>query len=109
MMAVAHLNTETISDWQSFHEESRRAFGFPAGYGMNMNAWIDCLTYLDGGDGMSRFHLTEDEMLEIEVSNSASFRSRLPEIYDALVECSSFINERNVEAGKRPLLSLTFL
>ena len=74
-MAVAHLNTETISDWQSFHEESRRAFGFPAWYGMNMNAWIDCLTYLDEGDGMSRFHLFENEMLEIEVSDSASFRS----------------------------------
>ena len=98
MMAVAHLNTVTISDWQSFHEESRRAFGFPAWYGMNMNAWIDCLTYLG-----------EEEMLEIEVSDSTSFMSRLPEIYHALVECSSFVNKRNVEAGKRPMLSLTLL
>jgi hypothetical protein len=108
-MAVAHLNTVRISDWQSFHDESRRAFGFPEWYGMNMNAWIDCLTYLDEGDGLSRFHLGEEEVLEIEVSDSASFRSRLPEIYDALVQCSSFVNERNVEAGKRAMLSLTFL
>jgi hypothetical protein len=28
-MAVAQLNTQAIYDWQSFHEESRRAFGFP--------------------------------------------------------------------------------
>lgn len=76
---------------------------------MNMNAWIDCLTYLDEGDGLSRFHLGEEEVLEIEVSDSASFRSRLPEIYDALVQCSSFVNERSVEAGKRAMLSLTFL
>ena len=108
-MAVAHLNTLAISDWQSFHEESRGAFGFPHFYGMNMNAWIDCLTYLDEGDGMSRFHLGEGELLEIEVSDSQSFRSRLPEIHDALVECSSFVNARKVEAAKRPLLSLTFL
>ena len=108
-MAVAYLNTVRISDWQSFHDESRRAFGFPEWYGMNMNAWIDCLTYLDEGDGLSCFHLGEKEILEIEVSYSASFQSRLPEIYDALVQCSSFVNERNVEVGKRPLLSLTFL
>ena len=108
-MAVAHLNTLAISDWHSFHEESRRAFGFPEFYGMNMSAWIDCLTYLDEGDGMSRFHLDEGELLEVEVSDSQSFRSRLPEIYDALVECSSIVNARYMEVGKSPLLSLTFL
>ena len=108
MMATARLNTSAISDWQSFHEESCQAFGFPDFYGMNMNAWIDCLTYLDEGDGMSRFHLAEGEGLDIEVSDSEAFRSRLPEIYDALVECSSFVNVRRVEAGKPPVLSLIF-
>jgi RNAse (barnase) inhibitor barstar len=43
-MATAPLNTLAISDWQSLHEESRQAFGFPDFYGMNMDAWIDCLT-----------------------------------------------------------------
>ena len=76
---------------------------------MSMDAWIDCLTYLDEGDGMSRFHLAEGEALEIEVSDSEAFKSRLPEIYDALVECTFFVNERSVEAGKPPLLSLIFL
>ena len=108
-MATAHLNTPAISDWQSFHEESCHAFGFPDFYGMNMNAWIDCLTYLDEGDGMSRFHLAQGERLDIEVADSEAFRIRLPEIFDALVECSSFVNERNVEAGRPPVLSLIFL
>ena len=73
-----------------------------------MNAWIDCLTYLDEGDGVSRFHLAEGEALDIEVSDSEAFKYRLPEIYDALVECSSIVNERSVEAGKPPVLSLIF-
>jgi hypothetical protein len=109
MMATARLNTLTISDWQSFHEECRQTFGFPDFYGMNMDAWIDCLTYLDEGDGMSRFHLAESEGLDIEVSDSEAFKSRLPEIYDALVRCTSFVNQRSVDAGKSPLLSLIFL
>jgi hypothetical protein len=108
-MATARLNTESISDWQSFHQACRAAFGFPAFYGMNMNAWIDCLTYLDEGDGMSRFHLAEGEMLHIEVSDTRSFNARLPEIFDALVECSSSVNQRYIEVGKSPKLSLIFL
>jgi len=108
-MATVRLDTHAISDWQSFHEESRRAFGFPDFYGMNMNAWIDCLTYLDEGDGMSRFHLAKGETLEIEVSDADNFRSRVPEIFDALVECSSVVNNRHTEEGKPPLLSLSLL
>lgn len=108
-MATARLNTESISGWQSFHQVCREAFGFPAFYGMNMNAWIDCLTYLDEGDGMSRFHLAEGEMLNIEVSDTRAFNFRLPEIFDALVEGSSAVNRRYVETGKRPMLSLIFL
>ena len=108
-MATVRLDTSSISDWDSFHKTCREVFGFPDFYGMNMNAWIDCLTYLDEGDGMSRFHLAAGERLNIEVSDTKSFNARLPEIFDALVECSAFVNQRYLEAGKSPLLSLVFL
>ena len=108
-MATVRLDTSLISDWNSFHTTCREAFGFPNFYGMNMDAWIDCLTYLDEGDGMSRFHLASGERLNIEVSDTSSFNSRAPEILDALVECSAFVNQRYPEAGKSPLLALVFL
>lgn len=92
----------------AFHEVCRETFGFPDFYGMNMNAWIDCLTYLDEGDGMSRFHLTEGEVLRVEIGQSESFRSRLPEIFNAIVECTSIGNERYIESGKSPKLELVF-
>ena len=107
-MATVRLDTVAISDWQSFHEACRQAFGFPDFYGMNMNAWIDCLTYLDEGDGMSRFRLAKGETLNVEISDAESFRSRLPEIYDALVESSAFVNQRYFDSGKSPVLSLHF-
>lgn len=108
-MATARLNTEVITDWQSFHEVCREVFGFPEFYGMNMNAWIDCLSYLDEGDGMSRFHLAVGEMLHVEVPAAESFKARLPEIFDALVEGSAAANRRCIESGKPPALSLILM
>lgn len=108
-MATVRLETESISDWQSFHETCREVFGFPDFYGMNMDAWIDCMSYLDEDAGMTRFNLSEGEKLHIEVSATESFNRRLPEIFDALVECSAFVNQHYVEDGKAPVLSLLFL
>ena len=108
-MATARLETESITDWQSFHGACREVFGFPDFYGMNMNAWIDCMSYMDEDAGMTRFNLAEGEMLHIEVSATESFNRRLPEIFDALVECSAFVNQRYGEDGRAPILSLVFL
>ena len=108
-MAVVRLDTELITDWQSFHETSRKAFGSPSFYGMNMDAWIDCLSYLYEDNNMTTYHLDKDETLQIEVSAAKSFKTRVPEIFDALVECTGFVNERYVEDGKSRALSLVFL
>ncbi len=105
-MARVSLDTKQIEDWESFHLLCKEEFGFPDFYGMNMNAWIDCLSYIDDdGDRMSRFNLAKGEMLYIEVSDTKAFNSRLPEIFDALVECSAFVNERYESS----VLSLVFL
>jgi hypothetical protein len=96
-MAHVILDATAITDWDSFHSESQRAFGFPAFYGRNMDAFIDCLTYLD--DGMSRFDLAADETLTIEVRGAHDFFARAPELADALVRAVAFVNHRNLEAG----------
>jgi hypothetical protein len=49
----------------------------------------------------SSFHLVSDETLNIQVSATESFNSRLPEIFDALVECTAFVNQRYVEMESR--------
>jgi hypothetical protein len=103
-MAYVRLNTSEISDWDSFHKISQETFGFPDFYGKNMDAWIDCLTYLREGDGMSRFHLNQDEMLEIEVTDTKRFKQRVPEIFDVCVECIAFVNFRN----SSPVLCIVF-
>jgi hypothetical protein len=73
------LDCDKISDWRSFHEEFAKAFGFPDFYGKNMNAWIDCLTYVDD-PGMSAIHCERGSVLVLELLNVKTFRLRCPEL-----------------------------
>ena len=45
MTKNVQIDGSAISDWNSFHDIFAAAFGFPAFYGRNMNAWIDCMTW----------------------------------------------------------------
>jgi hypothetical protein len=105
-MARAWLETRNIVDWPTFHDACTLAFGFPDFYGRNMNAWIDCLADLRAGDGMSRFHLADGEVLQVQVPAWSDFHGRLPGIAEALVECSRLVNERLQEQGEKPVLAL---
>jgi hypothetical protein len=105
-MATAILDTSAIVDWDTFHAASRAAFGFPDFYGNNIDAWIDCLTYLDLDDGMSKFALAAGETLTIEVRDAEAFAERAPEQALALMEATAFVNRRHIEDGKQPMLVL---
>lgn len=108
-MAQVVLDGQRITDWESFHAVCREAFGFPGFYGANMDAWIDCLTYLYEGDGLSRFVLRPNEQLHIHVIGSATLRRRHPEILEELVACTGFVNDRYRAVGQPPALDLELL
>lgn len=105
-MPTVSLDCRRIADWKSFHAECQAVFGFPEFYGHNMDAWIDCLGGLRDGDGMSKFTLLPEETLCIEVLHSLSLRQKAPEILEALEDCAAEVNERCVENGQKPPLSL---
>ena len=101
---IVTIPTSRITDWDSFHGVFQTALGFPGFYGRNMNAWIDCLTYLD--DGMTRFTVADGDTLTLRIDDADGFASRCPEQYLALIECAAFVNFRRREAGLNPGLSL---
>ena len=108
-MKSVQLGTAQIRDWASFHETFANLLGFPGFYGANMDAWIDCMSYLDDpGAGMSSVHLEPGEWLTIQVSNTEDFQKRCPEQFAELVACTSFVNQRFVRAGSRCRISLLF-
>ena len=105
-MATAHLDGSQIRDWDSFHDVSARVLGFPPFYGRSLNAWIDCLTYLDESDGMSRFSLRPGEVLELELSESHAVKRNAPDVLTALIDTVGFVNKRYEDRGKPPMLRL---
>lgn len=105
-MATVQLNGETITDWTSFHQVCQHAFGFPDSYAHNLDAWVDCLSYLRDDDGMTKFKLKPDEVLQIEILHADILRQKAPDILDEVTYCIGGINERYVDYGELPALAL---
>ncbi|MGP8260774.1 MAG: barstar family protein [Acidobacteriaceae bacterium] len=106
---MVSVDCDNIHDWPSLHDEFARVFGFPDFYGRNMDAWIDCMESLDKPeDGMSRIHCEPGTVLTLELKNVRHFRERCREQYDAIIECSAFVNWSRIEVGETTVLALSF-
>ncbi len=93
MIKRIRINTDLITDWESFHDVFKITFGFPDFYGRNMDAWIDCMTDIDDNQtGMLRVSINKTDTLVIELINSNSFKERCLAFYFALNECAAFVN-----------------
>lgn len=105
--SVIAIPAPLISDWESFHTVFEKVLGFPAYYGRNMDAWIDCMTYVDDPDaGMVGAPVERGELLTLRLDDAADFEVRCPEQYAALIECAAFVNYRRMETGGQPVLAL---
>jgi len=103
------LDCARITDWHSFHQEFAHAFGFPDFYGANMDAWIDCLTYLDDANaGMTAVHCDPGSVVVLELLDVKSFKQRCPDQYGAVIECAAFVNWRRLEKDEPAVLALSF-
>ena len=109
IVSLAKIECGNIHDWDSFHDEFNRVFGFPDFYGRNMDAWIDCMSSLaNPEDGLTQVHCEEGKVITIELGNVKEFMSRCPEQYNAIIECSAFVNWRLIENSEQPVLALSF-
>jgi hypothetical protein len=100
-----------MTDWDSFHDVFAEVLGFPGYYGRNMDAWIDCVTHADNVEaGMIAPGLiaAPGDVLTLQMKGVADFAERCPEQYEALIECSAFVNWRRVDRGQRPIIALSF-
>ena len=67
------------------------------------------MTSLDAPkEGMSSVHVANGDILVLCISGARDLKKRCPEIYDALVECSAFVNYRRIETGGQAILTLSF-
>jgi hypothetical protein len=71
-----------------------------------MDAWVDCLSYLRDEDGMTRFRLKHNEVLEVVVKDAAQMKERAPDLLEEMTFCVAGINERYEDYGEKPALKL---
>jgi hypothetical protein len=107
-MPVVEIDTGRIVDWDSFHDVFAESLGFPAFYGRNMDAWIDCVTDADAPEsGMMSPTAGDGDVLVLRLSEGGSeFAARCPEQAAALHECAAFVNWRRLEAGERAIVCI---
>lgn len=105
---LVRVDAREIRDWDTFHDVFAKTMGFPEFYGRNMNAWIDCMSSLDEPeDGMTTCHAPKGGVLTLHIEHATDLADRCPEIFDAIVECSAFVNYRLVEVGQDAVLALS--
>ncbi len=104
---IVAVTVDQITDWPTFHGVFQRAFGFPEFYGRNLDAWNDCMTSLDApDDGMSAITVPRGGLVVLAIDHADDFKKRCPEQYNALIECSAFVNYRRMEIGEPPVIAL---
>ncbi len=105
-MEVA-IDFKEITDWKSFHHSFKEAMGFPAFYGNNMNAWIDCMSYIDDPEaGMSSITVAPGESLEITAHGIEFAYQKCPDVLQAFLECTAAVNQRFIELKSRTRLKV---
>ncbi len=73
----------------------------------NLNAWIDCMTYVDSPKaGMTSVTVQPGQILGLRIHDPFDFRKRCPEQYEALIESVAFVNFRRCEIGEAPIIAL---
>ena len=108
-MKLVKLDLRQIVDWNTFHSVFAETFGFPDFYGRNMDAWIDCMTWMDDPDGgMTSIHAPPGGVVVLELEHVNEFAERCPDLYAAIIECSALVNWRKIEVGEPPVLALSF-
>jgi len=106
---VVVIDTERIVDWASFHAVFAEAMGFPDFYGKNMNAWMDCMTYVDDPDaGMSKVTVERPAVLTLQLESVTEFADRCPDQLAALIDAVAFVNWRRIEQGEPAVLTMSF-
>ena len=100
-MKTINLPFDIFKNEITFHEAFVKIMGFPDFYGMNWNAWIDCMSYIDDSEAnMSQVQVAPGEQIEFVVSGyiySNELDESIP--FRNFCICTGFVNRRFKDSG----------
>lgn len=105
---IVRIDARRLTDPAGLHAALAEAFGFPPSYGNNLDALIDCLTYLDDpAAGMSRVQVFPDHVALMVVEHADRATGSAGQL-TALLDAVAFVNWRRLERGRPPVLALAY-
>ena len=105
---IIRLDARRLNDPAGFHAALSETFGFPADYGKNLDALVDCLTHLDDPKlRMSRVQLSPGQVALL-VLDHADSKIRQSAPMRSLADAIAFVNWRRLEKGQSPVLALAY-
>ena len=105
-MPTIEIDGAKIQDFASFHSVFADALGFPAFYGRNLNAWIDCMCSIGSPDhGMTAVHATTADPLVLRISAVDEIPT---EILNTLNHSVAYVNWFQMVTAESPLLLLAY-
>jgi hypothetical protein len=109
---IIHIDARKLTDAAGLHAALTEALGFPATYGKNLDALIDCLSDLDKpATGMTKVHVFPGQTALLAVShldetgkNAAKVKAQVQTLNDVV----AFVNFRRLESKQPPLLAVAY-
>ena len=93
---IIRIDARRLTDSAALHKVLAETFGFPASYGKNLDALVDCLTDLDGPQGgMSRLQELPGQiaLLVLEHVDTATKPQKVQ--MQSLIDVVAFVNWRD--------------
>ncbi len=109
---IIQVDAHRLTDAAGLHTVMAEAFGFPATYGKNLDALVDCLSDLDKpATGMSRVHLFPGQVALLAIHHLDETGKNGPKILSqvhALNDVVALVNFRRLQAKQMPLLAVAY-
>ena len=103
------IDGRRLTDPAGLHAALSEAFGFPAGYGKNLDALVDCLTHLDDPKaGMSRVQVFPGHVALLVLDHADAKGKPQAAQVQSLVDVVAFVNWRRLEKGQPPVLAVAY-
>jgi hypothetical protein len=106
---LIRIDARRLTDAAGLHATLDEAFGFPAYYGKNPDALVDCLTHLDNPKaGMSRVQLFPGQVALLVLDHTSARDKQQSAQVKTLVDAIAFVNWRRLDKGQTPVLAVAY-
>ena len=107
---IIRIDARRLTSSAALHTVLSEAFGFPATYGKNLDALVDCLTSLDDPQaGMSRVQLFPGQTALLVLEHYADATGKpTQEQLRHLIDAIAFVNWRRLEENEPAILAIAY-